>query len=83
MPRGLADNLGSLACQGASEDADLPSRQRICNRAYAAPYLQLLLPRMVLGLGCIVVLLEKAFGLLGANSHRRVPERSQPRPNDM
>jgi len=35
---------------------------------------------MVMGLGCIVALLEKAFGLLGANSHRRIPDRSQPRP---
>jgi hypothetical protein len=76
----LADNLGSLVCLGASEEADLPSRQRHCNRAYAAPCLQRLLPRIVLGLGCIVTLLEKAFGLLGANSHRRIPERSQPRP---
>lgn len=76
----LADNLGSLVCQGASEQADLPSRQRNCNRAYAAPCLQRLLPRMVMGLGCLVALLEKAFELLGANSHRRVPDRSQPRP---
>lgn len=76
----LADNLGSLVCQGASEHADLPSRQRNCNRAYAAPCLQRLLPRMVMGLGCLVALLKKVFGLLGANSHRRVPDRSQPRP---
>lgn len=76
----LADNLGSLVCQGASEHADLPSRQRNCNRAYAAPCLQRLLPRMVMGLGCLVALLQKVFGLLGANSHRRVPDRSQPRP---
>jgi hypothetical protein len=27
----LADNLGSLVCQAASEDARLPSRQRTCN----------------------------------------------------
>jgi hypothetical protein len=34
----------------------------------------------VLGLGCLVKLLEQAFALLGANSYRRVPQRSQPRP---
>jgi Transposase DDE domain len=76
----LGDNLGSLVCQGASEHADLPTKQRCCNRAYAAPCLQRLLPRMVLGLGQLVALLEKAFGLLGANWHRRVPDRAQPRP---
>ena len=77
----LADNLSSLVRQGASEEADLASKRRHCNRAYAAPCLQRLLPRMVMGLGCIVALLEKAFGLLGANSQRRVPGRTRPRPN--
>jgi hypothetical protein len=76
----LADNLGSLVCQAASEDAALPSRQRTCNRAYAAPCLQRLLPRMVMGWGCLSALLDKVMGLLAANSHRRVPDRSQPRP---
>lgn len=76
----LADNLGSLVCHAASEEADLPGRQRVCNRAYAAPVLQQLLPRMVLGLGCILALLDKAIDLIGGNTHRRVPERSRPRP---
>ena len=31
----LADNLGSLVCQAASEEAQVPQRQRNCNRAYA------------------------------------------------
>ena len=48
----LADNLGSLVCQGTAQDADLPSTARTCNRAYAAPCLQRLLPRMALGMGC-------------------------------
>ena len=76
----LADNLGSLVCQAASEEADLPQRQRTCNRAYAGHLMQRLLPRMVLGIGCIFALLVKAVGLLGANTHRRVPGRTQPRP---
>lgn len=42
----LADNLGSLARQAASEQADLPGRQRVCIRAYAAPLLQWMLPRI-------------------------------------
>ena len=76
----LSDNLGSLVCQAASEEADLPGRQRVCNRAYAAPLLQRLLPRMVLGLGCILAQLDKALDLIGANTHRRDPGRSRPRP---
>lgn len=78
----LADNLASLVCMGASEQADLEERQRTCNRAYAAPCLQRLLPRMVLGLGCLKRLLKKAFRWLGANSHRQVPDRKQPRPKN-
>ena len=35
---------------------------------------------MVLGLGCMVVLLDQVYGLLGANAHRRVKNRSYPRP---
>ena len=69
----LADNLGSLVCQAASEEADLPQRQRTCNRSYAAHLMQRMLPRMVLGMACIFALLAKAVGLLGANTHRRVP----------
>jgi hypothetical protein len=69
----LADNLGSLVCQAASVHADLAARQRTCNRAYAAPCLQRLLARIVLGLGCLVKLLEQVFALLGANSPRPVP----------
>jgi len=78
----LADNLASLVCMGASAQAGLHDKQRICNRAYAAPCLQRLLPRMVLGMGCLKSLLEKAFDLLGANSHRKVPDRKQPRPKN-
>ena len=76
----LADNLAALVCQGAPQDAELAARSRTCNRAYAAPCLQRLLPRMALGLGCIADLLEKAFSLLGGNSHRQVPDRKPPRP---
>jgi len=36
----------------------------------------------VLGLGCLVTILGKAFELLGANSHRQVPDRKQPRPKN-
>ena len=78
----LADNLASLVCMGASEQAGLEEKQRTCNRAYAAPCLQRLLPRLVLGFGCLKNLLAKAFELLGANSHRQVPDRKQPRPKN-
>ena len=78
----LADNLASLVCIGASMVAGFEEKQRTCNRAYAAPCLQRLLPRLVLGLGCLTSLLDKAFALLGANSHCKVPERKQPRPKN-
>ncbi len=76
----LADNLASLVCIGAAALAGFEEKQRICNRSYASPCLQRLLPRMVLGLGCLSAMLDKAFELLGANSHRQVPDRKQPRP---
>ena len=69
----LADNLGSLVCQAASEEADLPQRQRTCNRSYAAHLMQRMLPRMVPGMGCIFAPLVKAVGMPGDNTHRRVP----------
>jgi len=76
----LMDNLCYLVCQAASEQADLPSRQRVCNLANAAPLLQRMLACMMLGLRCIFALLDKAIDLLGANRPRRVPGRSRPRP---
>jgi hypothetical protein len=77
----LADNLGSLLCQAACEAHELSARPRVCNRAYAAGLLQRLLPRMVLGLGCLAQLLEQAMERLKANTQRRISGRSQPRPN--
>lgn len=83
----LADNLGSVVCQAAlqeeSEGADTVEEPltpaHVCNRAYAFPLLQRLLPRMVLGMGCLAALLDKAMALLASNTHRRVKDRSQPR----
>lgn len=76
----LAGNMGSLMCLAAGERADLAGRQRVCNRAYAAPLLQRVLPRVVLGLGCLLDLLDSAIEMLATNTHRRVKGRSQPRP---
>ncbi len=70
----LADNLGSLLCQSASAAADLPTRRRVCNRTYAAALLQRLLPRMVLGQGCLAQWLDKAMEMLAASTHRRVKD---------
>ena len=77
----LADNLNALVCLGASEHGELPASNRHCNRAYAGACLQRLLPRLVIGLECLASLLEKAFGLLAANSHKRRPSRKSPRPH--
>lgn len=76
----LADNMGSLLCQAAGEQADLAGRQRVCNRAYAAPLLQRVLPRVVLALHGCAQLLATVIEMLAANTHRRVKGRSQPRP---
>ena len=77
----LADNLNALVCMGASDDAQLTASNRHCNRAYAGACLQRLIPRLLMGLECLVVLLKKAFALLGANSHKRRPARKSARPN--
>ncbi len=77
----LTDNLNALVCMGVGEDAVLILGEQHCNRAYAGACWQRLLPRLVMGLGCLVVLLQKAFGLLGANSHKRRPGRKSARPN--
>ncbi|MBK9440567.1 MAG: transposase [Comamonadaceae bacterium] len=61
----LADNLASLVCTGASAMAGLQNKQRTCNRAYTSPCLQRLLPRMVLGLGCLVTLWERRLNCWG------------------
>ena len=75
----MADKMGSLLCQAAGEQVALAGRQRVCNRGYAAPLLQRVLPRVVLGLGCMVDLLDRAIEMLAANTHRRVKDRSHPR----
>jgi hypothetical protein len=42
----LADNLTSLMCDAAAEQATLASRSRKCSRSYAASFMQRALPRM-------------------------------------
>ena len=76
----LADNITSLMCKAASEQADLPARSRTCNRSYAAGLMQRLLPRLVLFIGDVGVLIDEAIAMLGATSQRFVPGRSRPRP---
>jgi hypothetical protein len=76
----LVDNITSLMCSAASEQADLPARSRTCNRSYAAGLMQRLLPRLVLFIGNVCEVLLKAIAILGATSQRFVPGRSRPRP---
>lgn len=76
----LADNITSLMCAAASEQADLSARSRTCNRSYAACLMQRLLPRLVLFIGDVCDVLTKAITTLGATSQRFVPGRSRPRP---
>jgi len=76
----LADNLASLMCMAAAQQADLPSASRRCNRAYATALLQRTLPRLVLLVGDFFATFAEAVRLLGANSQRFILGRSRPRP---
>ena len=76
----LADNITSLMCAAGSEEADLPARSRKCNRSYAASFMQRVLPRLALFLGDVAAAINDAIAMLGANSQRFIPGRSQPRP---
>ena len=76
----LADNIASLMCAAASQQADLPERSRKCNRSYAAALMQRLLPRLLLLIDDMCAAITDAIGLLGATSQRFVPHRSRPRP---
>ena len=76
----LADNITSLMCAAAAQQADLPARSRKCNRAYAASLMQRLLPRLVLLIGDVGAAITNATRILAATSQRFVHGRSQPRP---
>ena len=75
----LADNIASLLCQAAADQADLAARSRKCNRSYAAAVMQRVLPRLVLAIGDVCAAIAHTIALLGATSQRFVPGRSQPR----
>jgi len=76
----LADNITSLMCTAAAEQANLASRSRKCNRSYAASFMQRVLPRMLLFIGDVCAAIADAIVMLGANTQRVVLGRSQPRP---
>ena len=77
----LADNITSLMCLAAAQQADLPARSRKCNRSYAVTYMRSLLPRLVLLIGDVRHAVADAIAILGASTQRFVPGRSQPRPS--
>jgi hypothetical protein len=77
----LADNITSLMCAAAAQEADLPARSRKCNRAYAASLMQRLLPRLVLFIGDVCAAITNATQMLATTSQRFVQGRSQPRPD--
>jgi hypothetical protein len=76
----LADNITSLMCAAAAQQADLPARSRKCNRSYAAGLMQRLLPPLVLSIGDVAASINQAMHLLATTSQRFVQGRSQPRP---
>ena len=76
----LADNLASLMCAAAADDAGLAARSRKCNRSYAAVALQRALPRLLLAIGDVAATLADLLARLGGTSQRFIPHRSRPRP---
>ena len=76
----LADKITSLMCAAAADHAGLPALSRKCNRAYAASFMQSLLPRLVLLVGDICSAIDHAIHALGSNSQRYISGRSRPRP---
>jgi Transposase DDE domain len=77
----LADNLASLLCAAASEQATLAQRSRRCKRSYAATLLQPAVPRLLLAVGDSCATFCEVLKLLAANTQRFIPGRLQPRPS--
>ena len=75
----LADNITSLICNAADDQAALLARSRKCNRSYAAVLMQRQLPRLALSIGDRAAIVD-AIAMLAAASQRFVPGRSRPRP---
>jgi hypothetical protein len=78
----LADNLASLLCAVATDQADLPSRGRRCNRSYAASLFQRAVARLLLAVGDFLATVDEVLTLLGSTTHRFVAGRSRPRPSN-
>ncbi len=77
----LADNITSLMCSAAADQSSLATRSRKCNRSYAAMFMQPVLPRLVLFIADVYTSIAEAIDMLGTNTQRFKPGRSQPRPS--
>ncbi len=75
----IADNLISLMCEAASEQANMQAQSRLCNRSYATQYMQRALPAMMQLGADILSMIEAAIDCMSKNTQRRVKDRSQPR----
>jgi len=75
----LADNIAALMCLAAQDDFDIPP-ERQCNRTHAGLILRRVLPRILLGLGDVLVLIANAVHLMASTLRRIVPGRSSRRP---
>jgi hypothetical protein len=76
----LADNIASLMCATAQAEQLADAPERLCNRSYACALVQRVLPRIVLLIGDVLALIANAVQQLAANTQRRYPGRSRPRP---
>lgn len=75
----LADNLASLMCATASQDAGLPERGRRCNRSYAASLFERAIPRLIMAVGDFFATFSDVIALLASTTQSFVAGRSSPR----
>jgi len=76
----LADNIAALMCAAAQAGFCDSKPERRCNRAYAAVFIQRVMPRIVLWLDDACALIALALSQLAINTQRYRPGRSRPRP---
>lgn len=75
----LADNIASLMCLAAEQEADLSTTERRCNRTYAADAIRRVLPRLLVLLADLNDSITELIRVLAATTQRFIAGRSRPR----
>jgi hypothetical protein len=76
----LADNIASLMCLAAEIAHDMHTKNRYCNRRYAAHVLARVLPRILLMIGNLFTTVADTLANLAINYCRHLSGRSTSRP---